>query len=143
MQLLSAFPVHFHARLVILAMQMRWLGYQNFSNSTASAGHSFFGGQQCRFWSSRPLIVLQAAAAPMPTGDGCCCTAVSSMNSLPGRQTDRGRSVHPRTQSGLAPNPSNQPTISFFFWQYAERVTSSTVSKISLSLGKLMSFSSD
>ena len=31
----------------------------------------------------------------------------------------------------------------FFFWQYAERVTSPTVSKISLSLGKLMSFSSD
>jgi len=33
--------------------------------------------------------------------------------------------------------------IHIFFWQYAERVTSPTVSKISLSLGKLMSFSSD
>ena len=43
MQLLSAFPVHFHARLVILAMQMRWLGYQNFPDSAgdgnAGSGH--------------------------------------------------------------------------------------------------------
>ena len=115
MQLLSAFPVHFHARLVILAMQMRWLGYQNFSNSTASAGHSFFGGQQCRFWSSRPLIVLQAAAAPMRLATAAAAPPCPQRTRCQvAKQIVAAACIHARSPVWPQIHPSNQQFLYFF-----------------------------
>lgn len=123
---------HFHARLGDSSdrsiPQMRWLGYQKLPwqrrepcRARYPAGgcwSSFFGGRQCRFWSSRPLRLWQCCRLPPPRcrrGDGRRLLLHGRvLNEVLARSPNR--SWPERASTHAAPLwPQIQPTIFFSF----------------------------
>jgi hypothetical protein len=124
MQLLSAFPIHFHARLVTLAncnpsiaqvsiAQMRWLHGLGIRTSEPCcarcpaggcwiACHRFLGTAMQAFDSAAGCRRSTAAAAP-PSPQRTRCQIVA------------GACIHARSPLRRRIHPMIQPTVSFFF----------------------------